>query len=386
MPWNQNNGGDGGGGGPWGGGGSGGESGGGGRGQGPWGKGPRGPGGPGGQPPNIDELIKQGQDKLKSMMSKGSGKGPSKWMILIVIGVLAALWARQAVYTVSADEIGIELLFGKAKAGENNPGIHFVLGPFETVEILQVTKEKQENIGFSADGGRGAGRSGLMLAGDQNIVDIQFTVLWRIKDARAFLFNIRDPRRVMQMVAESAMRDYVGRTPGEEIRTTGRVLAQEAVRKQVQDTLDSYGAGIQITGVKLESANPPAQVKDSFAEVQRAEQDSIRFVREAGNYSNQILGKARAEAATILEKAKAYKARVIAEAEGESQRFVSVYTEYAKAKDVTRKRLFLETMEKVLQRSNKVILEGQGGASVVPYLPLPEINKKRSSAAGGTTQ
>jgi len=382
MPWNQNNGGNGG---PWGGG-EGGE-GGGGRGQGPWGQGPRGGGGPGGKPPNIDELIKQGQDKLKGMMSKGGGspKATNKFVILIIIGVLAALWVRQAVYTVNADEIAIELLFGKAKLGDNGPGIHFHLWPFETVEVLQVTKENQENIGTSSSGTSG-GASGLMLAGDQNIVDIQFTVLWRIKDARAYLFNIRDPRRVMQMVAESAMRDYVGQTPGEEIRTTGRVAAQEAVRIQVQNTLDEYGAGIQLTGVKLESANPPVQVKDSFAEVQRAEQDSIRFVREAGNYSNQILGKARAEAATILEKSKAYKGRVIAEAQGESQRFVSVYTEYAKAKDVTRKRLFLETMEKVLRGSNKVIIEGTGGSGVVPYLPLPEIDKRRSNTTTGAVQ
>jgi len=244
--------------------------------------------------------------------------------------------------------------------------LRFAFWPVETVEILQVTKE--QNVTF---GDRG-GDDGRMLAGDQNMVDIRFTVQWRISDAKKYLFNIREPDALIRVISESAMRDVVGRTAADEVRTKGRFATQA--------TLSSYDAGININGVQLEQADPPPQVVDAFEEVQRAEQEQNKLIREAERYRNKLLGEARGEAAQIVEEAKAYKSRVVAESEGEAARFTKIYEEYAKAKDVTRKRLFLETMEEVLAKSNKVIIEGKGGSGVVPYLPLPEIAKRN---AGG---
>jgi membrane protease subunit HflK len=227
-----------------------------------------------------------------------------------------------------------------------------------------------------------------MLAGDQNIVDIRFTVLWKIKDPRDFLFNVAEQEELVTRVSESAMREIIGRTPGEEIRTRGRQAAQDQVRDLIQKTLDDYHSGVLITGVQLEKADPPPQVVDAFEEVQRAEQNQNKLIREAEQYRNQILGQARGDSSKIVADGKAYKSRVVAEAQGEAKRFISVYDEYAKAKDVTRQRLFLETIEDVLAKSNKVIIdEGKAGTGpgVVPYLPLPELQKRQNPPARTAT-
>ena len=224
-----------------------------------------------------------------------------------------------------------------------------------------------------------------MLTSDQNIVQLSFTVLWRISDPRDYLFNVRDQKQLIRFVAESAMREIVGQTDAQEIRTTGRDAAEAQVTELIQKTLDSYSAGIRITGVKIEKAEPPPTVADAFEEVQRAKQDQSKFIEDANKYSNRKLGQARGEAAQIREQAEAYKGRVIAEATGEAKRFISVYEEYKKAKSVTRRRLFLETLEKVFSSSNKVIIESQAGQGVVPYLPLPEIQKRAQSRNRTTT-
>jgi modulator of FtsH protease HflK len=243
------------------------------------------------------------------------------------------------------------------------------------MEILPVEAENQINLGGGKD-------EALTLAGDQNLVDIRFSVLWKIKDARDFLFNVSDQEALVTRIAESAMREIVGRTPSEEIRTRGRQVAQDQVRELIQRTLDDYKSGIIITGVQLEKADPPTPVLSSFEEVQRAEQNQNKLIREAEQYRNQIRGQARGDASKVVADAKAYKSRVVAEAQGEAQRFLSVLSEYEKAKDVTRQRLFLETLEDVLQKSNKVIIEpGKQGQGVVPYLPLPEIQKRSNAAS-----
>ncbi|RMF09985.1 MAG: FtsH protease activity modulator HflK [Alphaproteobacteria bacterium] len=283
----------------------------------------------------------------------------------------------QSFYTVGPEEEGVVLRFGKYDR-TTGPGLHFMIWPIETVETPKVLAENQLNFGVAT---RGGSPEGLMLAGDQNIVDIKFTVLWKIADARKFLFNVRDPERLVRVVAESAMREIVGRTSGEEIRTRGRLVAQNAVLELTQTTLDSYDAGIRITGVQLEKADPPPAVIDAFEEVQRAEQNQNKFIREAEQYRNKLLGEAQGEASKIVEDAKAYKARVTNEAEGEAQRFIAIYKEYAKAPDVTRKRIFLETLEEVLSKTKKVIIEPGSGQGVVPYLPLSELGKKSSSGA-----
>lgn len=370
MPWSNQGGGGGwqGGRGPWS--------------QGPWGQGPSGPPGRGGnQPPDLEELIRKSQERLRQILPGGGGStgnfGRGQWLAVIVLVLLG--WLYMSANTIKPDENGLVLRLGTYNRTVG-PGLHFVFWPVERIEKLPVEAENQIDFG-------GAGKGeGLMLAGDQNIVDMRFTVLWKIKDPRDFLFNVAEQEELVTRVAESAMREVVGRTPAEEIRTRGRQAAQDQVRELIQRTLDGYRSGVLITGVQLEKADPPPQVVDAFEEVQRAEQNQNKLIREAEQYRNQILGQARGDAARLVADAKAYKSRVVAEAQGEAQRFLSVYAEYDKAKDVTRQRLFLETLEDVLQKSNKVIIEeGKEGTGVVPYLPLPELQKRQNAPARTAT-
>ena len=367
MPWSN----QGGGGGPWGGGGNG--SGGGG---GPWGQGPRGPGGPSGSPPDLEDIIRRGQDRLKQALPGGGGASPA--MLGLIAIVLAALWLFQSIYTVQPDELAVELRFGKPKAEVSEPGLHFHWWPIETVETANVA-EKLINVG-EVRGGNAS--TGLMLSGDQNIVDVRFSVAYQVESPRDYLFNVADPDATLRQVAESAMREVVGRRPAQDIFRDDRQGIAEQVREIIQSTITEYGTGLAVTAISIEDAAPPREVADAFEEVQRAEQDEDRFVEESNQYSNQQLGQARGEAAQIREEAAAYKNRVVQEAEGEAQRFISVYEEYAKAPDVTRKRLFLETMENVLRSSNKVIVEQGNGQGVIPYLPLPELRSQQTTQGG----
>lgn len=356
MPWNNQSGG---GGGPWGGG----------NGGGPWGQGPRGPSGPKSTPPDLEDIIRRGQDQLKRALP-GGGKFNPGLAVLVGAGAVA-LWLFQCIYTVQPDELGVELRFGKPKAEVSEPGLHFHFWPIETVEKA-TTAEKLVNIGEA----RGNVSSGLMLSGDQNIVDVKFSVAYQVSDPKSYLFNVQDPDSMIRQVAESAMREAVGRRPAQDIFRDDRQGIADNVRSIIQSTVDEYGAGLAVNAISIEDAAPPREVADAFDEVQRAEQDEDRFVEESNQYSNQKLGQARGEAAQVREEAAAYKNRVVQEAQGEAQRFISVYDEYAKAPDVTRKRLFLETMEKVLRDSNKVIVEQGSGQGVVPYLPLPELQRR----------
>ncbi|WP_265518087.1 FtsH protease activity modulator HflK [Nitratireductor luteus] len=360
MPWNNQSGS----GGPWGSGGNGG---------GPWGQGPRGPSGPQGSPPDLEEIIRRGQDRLKRALPGGGGAGPGMFILIAV--ALAGLWLFKAVYTVQPDELAVELRFGKPKAELSEPGLHFHWWPVETVEKASVA-ERLVDIGEI----RAGGSSGLMLSGDQNIVDVKFSVAYQVSDPAAYLFNVQTPDEMVRQVAESAMREIVGRRPAQDIFRDDRQGIAEDVRGIIQSTLEEYGTGLTVNALSIEDAAPPREVADAFDEVQRAEQDEDRFVEESNQYSNQQLGQARGEAAEIREEAAAYKNRVVQEAEGEAQRFISVYEEYAKAPEVTRKRLFLETMENVLRGSNKVIVEGGTGQGVIPYLPLPELRQRQPAS------
>lgn len=368
MPWNKKGGG-------WqGGGGNGG-------GDGPWGQKPSSGGGGGGggpgTPPDLEDLIRKGQDRLKTVLPQGGG-GKSPWIIGLI--ALVAVWGFNSFQAVEAEEQGLVL-----RLGEYNrtvlPGLRFAAWPIETMEKLPVESVSQINFG-----GTDRNSSNLMLAGDQNLINVEFKVQWKIGNPENYLFNVRDQEKLVRTVSESAMREIVGRTRAEEFRTQGRLDAQAQVRELIQAALDSYQAGISILGVLLERADPPPQVADAFEEVQRAEQNQNQFIREAEQYRNQVLGKARGESSKIVEDAKGYTARVVNEAEGEAQRFNAVLAEYSKAKDVTRKRLFLEMMENVMSNTNKVIVEGnsggQGGTGVVPYLPLPEIQKRQQTSGG----
>jgi modulator of FtsH protease HflK len=354
MPWNNNSGGGG-----WKGGGGG-----------PWGSGPqqRGP-----QPPDLEELLKRSQDRLRNVLP-GGGRSNALIGVLIVLA-LVLVWAFNSLYMVQPDELGQELVFGKPKQGIATQGLHFIFWPVETVEKVST---RVQRAFFGSDAARrNATDTSLMLSGDQNIVDVNFTVLWRVSDPKKYLFDVSEPDAFLQRVAESAMRELVGRSTAEEVRTERRAEVEEGVRALLQQTLDTYEAGISVVGVQLERADPPAEVADAFEEVQRAQQDLDRFQREAEQYANKRLGDARGEAAQVTETAQGYKQQVVAEAEGESQRFLSVLAEYEQAKDVTRTRLYLETMERVFRDANKIILEG--GSGVVPYLPLDQLKNRAPS-------
>ncbi|RUU79732.1 FtsH protease activity modulator HflK, partial [Mesorhizobium sp. M7A.T.Ca.TU.009.01.1.2] len=344
MPWNDKSGG---GGGPWGGGGNN---------QGPWGQGPKGPSGPQGSPPDLEDIIRRGQDRLRRALPGGGGASPA--IFALIAAALVVLWAFKAVYTVQPDEVAVELRFGKPKTELSQPGLHFHWWPLETVETAKISEQLVDIGGGGATSGN---TSGLMLTGDQNIVNVQFSVAYQVSDPSAYLFDVSDPDGMLRQVAESAMREAVGRRPAQDIFRDDRQGIAASVREIIQTTLDGYKAGLNVNAVSIEDAAPPREVADAFDEVQRAEQDEDKFVEQANQYSNQKLGQARGEAAQIREDAAAYKNRVVQEAEGEAQRFISVYDEYAKAPDVTRKRLYLETMEKVLKDSSKVIVEQGNG-------------------------
>ena len=354
MPWSNNSGGGG-----WKGGG------------GPWGGGPqqRGP-----QPPDLEELLKRSQDRLRNVLPGG---GRSNVLVAVLIAAaLVVLWIYNSLYMVQPDELGQELVFGKPKTEVSTQGLHFIFWPLETVELVS-TRVQRESIGAADSARRTGSEENLMLSADQNIVEINFSVLWRVNDPKKFLFDIDEPEAFLRRISESAMRELVGRSTAEEVRTERRAEVEEGVRALLQTTLDAYAAGITVVGVQLERADPPTEVADAFEEVQRAQQDLNRFQLEAEQYANKRLGDARGEAAQVTEAAQGYKQQVVAQAEGESQRFLSVLAEYKQAEGVTRTRLFLETLERVLRDSNKIILGETAGQGVLPYLPLDQLMRDR---------
>jgi modulator of FtsH protease HflK len=370
MPWSSQNGGSGGGGG--GGGGWKGSGGGG-----PWGQGPS------GGSPDLEDLLKRSQDRLKQAMPGGGMGG-----IVALLVVAAILFAAVYSFTVMVQphQQGVVLRFGKFDR-QLTPGLSFRWPyPVEEVYLPAVTSVNRVEVGMHTSraaygtGGdivRHMPEESLMLTGDENIVDIEFTVLWRIKDAPAFLFNIQNPEPTVKDIAESAMREIVGQNDIQPILTKNRRETEDAVRALMQRTLDKYGAGVQVTQVQLQKVDPPSQVIDSFRDVQAAKADQERLQNEADAYANNEVPKARGEAQSILQAAQAYKEQTVAESKGRTDRFLKVYEEYAKAPDVTRKRMFLETMERVLGGTDKIIIDDKV-QGVVPYLPLNELNRPKS--------
>ncbi|MBT4018979.1 MAG: FtsH protease activity modulator HflK [Alphaproteobacteria bacterium] len=364
MPWSNKGGG-------WQGGGGGDGDGGG-----PWGQ-----GGGGQQPPDLEEILRRGQDNLKKFMPGGGGSGK----IVVLIGlVLVALWASSGIYKVGADEQGVVMRFGEYDGLPKPPGLHYHLpSPIETALTPKVTRINRIDVGYrtSGDTGRTTARrdvseESLMLTGDENIVDIDFAVFWRIKDAGQYLFNIDNPEATVKATAESAMREIIGKTNIAAAFAEGRQKIEQSTLELLQKVLDGYSSGIQVTEVKLQKVDPPAAVIDSFRDVQRAKADAERLRNEAEGYSNDILPRARGEAEQMIQEASAYKAEVVARAEGDANRFLAVYNEFVQAKDITTKRLYLETMEEVLRGMTKIVIDGKGGQGVVPYLPLPELKKR----------
>ena len=353
-----------------------------GNGQGPWGQSPRnqrnqnnwggnrGGGGGGNMPPDLDELLKRGRDSFKNAIPGGGG-GRFSWALPLALAVLFV--AYNSVYQVQPDEKGVVLRLG-AYARTVDPGLQFAIWPIERIEKPRVGTVRQINIGTEENEGQ-------MLTSDKNIIAVPFTLQWRISDPEDFLFNVADQERTIRALAQSAMREVAAQNSAQSILTTGKDAVAAKVMEITQGLLDQYKAGVRITAVNLGNVQPPAEVADAFADVVRAGQNRIQMENEAQQYRNQKTQQADGEAARLIEESEGYKASAIAQAKGEAARFLSIYEEYKNAKDVTRQRLFLETMEQVLSQTNKVVIEsGPGGSGVVPYLPLPAIQRPQGQA------
>ncbi|MEO0792269.1 MAG: FtsH protease activity modulator HflK [Pseudomonadota bacterium] len=406
MSWNNNSGGGGwksgggnNGGGPWGQ-----PPGGGNNGGGPWGQGSGGGGG-NQQQPDLEEILKRGQDRFRQVAGGGL---PKFWLFIIFAAVGAVLIFFAFTFRVNPNELGVVLRFGEYHRQEG-PGLHFRYPfPVERVLLPDVTARNTVQIGFRGSTGSTFGAAStaqdvsaesLMLTGDENIVDIDFEVLWQIDSTRRdpdtgqtgvamYLFNIQNPELTVKEVAESAMREVVGTSEIQPILTAARQKTERAVQELMQKTLDGYRAGILITQVQLKQVDPPRNVIGSFRDVQAARADQERFQNTARAYANKVVPEARGQAERILQAAQAYRAQTVSEARGQADRFTKVFEEYRKAPDVTRQRLFLETMERVFAGTNKIIIDGQAGRGVVPYLPLDQVNRPpaRSSAGPNASQ
>lgn len=382
MPWTPQGGG---GGGPWGGGNNGG-----GGGRSPWGRGSGGGSGGGGggpQPPDLEEILRRGQQRFRRVMPGGFGKGRGI-LLIVLLGLVA--WGLTGFYRVAPDEQGIVLRFGQW-VETTGPGLHYRLpSPIGSVMTPKVTTINREEIGFReiGQGIRDVSEESLMLTGDENIVDIDFSIFWRIKDAGQYLFNLRDPRGTVRVAGESVMRDIIGQTPIQSALTEGRAVIEQRSREKLQGLLDEYGTGVEVTRVQLLKVDPPEPVIDAFNDVQRAKADQERLRNEAEAYRNDIIPRARGEAERLLQEAQAYREEIVNRAQGDASRFQQIYEAYAQAKDVTARRLYLETMEEVLQRAQKVIIDpsAEGGTGVVPYLPLPELRRNQPAATPAAGQ
>ena len=336
-----------------------------------WGGGNR---GPGSGPPDLDELLRRGKDSLKNAIPGGAGRG--SW--LLPLALFAAFVVYRSVYQVQPDERGVVMQFGEySRTAE--PGLHFALWPVETMDKPKVGSVRQINVGSE-------GNESSMLTSDKNIINVPYSLFWRINNPKDYLYNIADPERTIRAISQSAMREVAGQTTAQAILTTGKDIVAAQVQEITQKLLNDYKAGITVTSVNLGDVQPPKEVADAFAEVVRAGQNQEQLTNEATLYRNQQVQKIEGEVAKLIEDANAYKATVVAEAQGDAARFNSVYEQYKNAKEVTRERLFLETMEQILAKSNKVIIEqGKQGSGVVPYLPLPAIVNKKTANDNATT-
>jgi membrane protease subunit HflK len=363
MPWSNQ------GGGPWGSGG----------GKGPWGSGPQ-PSGP--TPPDLEEFLRRSQDKLRTVLPGGNLGG--KGIALIVLAAIA-IWGVSGFFRVDPDELGVVLRFGKF-VREVQPGLNYHLPyPIESVLTPKALQIRKIDVGMRVveDLRRGSTirdvpEESLMLTGDENIVDVDFSVLWRIKPNGVgdYLFNIQQPEGTVKAVAESAMREVIGRSNIQPILTGARQNIETAVQELMQKVLDDYGSGVQINQVQLQKVDPPSQVIDAFRDVQAARADLERAQNEAQTYANRVVPEARGRAAQITQAAEAYREQTVAESKGQTSRFLQVYEEYKKAPEVTRQRMYLETMERLFGGTDKIIIDSGVSSGVVPYLPLDQLTRR----------
>jgi membrane protease subunit HflK len=350
---------------------------------GPWGSGSRRP------PDNVEEFLRMGRDRLRGLLPGNLG---GRGIALIALAAVA-LWGFSGFFRVEPDELGVVLRFGKF-VREVQPGLNYHLPyPIETALTPQALRVNKIDIGFDMRRGstmRDEPEESLMLTGDENIVDVNFSVLWKVKPSRVgdYLFNVQSPEGTVQAVAESAMREVIGRSNIQGILTGARQTIETAVQELMQKTLDDYGAGVVVQQVQLQKVDPPTQVLDSFRDVQAARSDMERLQNEAQTYANRVVPEARGRAAKIIQDAQAYREQTVADAKGQASRFSQVYEQYKKAPDVTRQRIYLETMERVLGAADKTIIDSgaQSSSGVVPYLPLDSLPRERPaqpSQSGG---
>ncbi|WIM11727.1 FtsH protease activity modulator HflK [Enhydrobacter sp.] len=373
MAWNSNSGG------PWGGGGSGGGGG------GPWGGGGRG-GGPFGsrRPPDMDDVIRKGQERLRNLLPGGFGS--AKGLLLIALAAIV-VWLLTGFFRVQPNQQAIQLIFGKPYGGAVEPGLHYNLpAPIGHVVVVNVQDQRRTVLGarnspgYSRNSRAASSSENLMLTGDENIVDIEFAVLWQVKDVFKYAFAVRNGEETVRAASEAAMREVIGQSNLQYAQTEGRTKIEQDTKDLLQRILDEYGVGVRISQVQLLRVDPPQEVIAAFRDVQAARADKEKKINEANTYRNQVLPRAKGEAASIVQKAEAYKAETVARAKGDTRRFDQVYEQYVKAKDVTTERLYLETIEDVLHNMNKVVVDKKtAGPGVLPYLPLPELKPSQPS-------
>jgi membrane protease subunit HflK len=334
------------------------------------------------RPPDIQAMLRRWQDRLRSLLPRGFTSGSLTLIALVVL----TIWLLSGIYFVGPDEEGVVLRFGAVSALAG-PGMKYHLPwPIEVAYTPKVTTENKITIGYqpaesSDDNAQGSDvtEESHMLTGDENIVDVNFTVYWKIKDAPAFLFNVANQEATIKAVAESAMREVVGEDQIERIQTSDREQMQVEVRELMQKTLDGYRLGVVVTRVQMQKADPPGEVIAAYRDVQAARADQDRKRNEAEAYANTIIPQARGQAAHVVQDAQGYRQQVIAEASGEAKRFLAIYVEYRKAPEVTRKRMYLETMSRVFGPLNKVIVD-DSAKGVVPYFQLPQMLKPQAPA------
>ncbi len=329
-------------------------------------------------PPDMDELLKQSKDRFKKMMPQKFGGGKSFTILFLI---LLSIWLATGIYRVNPQEQGVVLRFGEW-VRTTQPGLHYHLpAPIEKVITPDVTRENKIEIGYRGFGGGTANRRDVpdeskMITGDENNIDIDFVVFWKISDAGKYLFNLQDPPETVKVAAQSIMRDIIGQTKIQTALTGGRQNIQLKASSLLQDLLNQYEAGVEIRDVQLLSVDPPQEVIDAFNDVQRARQDRDTLINEAEAFRNDIVPRARGEAAQMLNQAQAYESQVVNRAKGDADRFISVYDSYKADPDVTTSRIYLETMEKVLANVNKIIMDKASSSSgIVPYLPIDKLKK-----------
>ena len=365
----------------------------------PWGKpsndggnngyGGRGHGGGGQEPPDLDDMLRKAQDNFKHVMPDRFQGAPL--IGLVIVGVLA-LWMASGFYIVNPGEQAVVQRFGAWSRTQADSGLGYRFpSPVETVNVINTQEIRRMNIGFQeaftrsgSAGRRDIPEESLMLTSDRNIVDLDLVIQWNIKSAEDYLFEIRGQENTIKKVAESAIREVVGQTDMFPIITTGRAAVADAAKIIIQENLDEYKSGVNITQVLIERAEVHPDVQAAFQDVQSAKQDAEDVQNRAEAYREDILPRARGEAIKMTQEAEAYKQSTIARSTGDAERFNAVYQAYLSGKDVTRERIFIETMEDVLKNANKIILDSKGSNGVVPYLPLNELNRSAPSAGTNT--